>query len=223
MNKKVFPIILLGLIGCIGFFSINDSVLNLGFGENNGEQHGEIRFEKKVSEFIGWSFESTQPVKLTIYKTSTLEYLTHVCEDIEENFPGSNPWYIIEDFFTESIVSEGLYEDLGTYHCLSPGYYTIIIYTSGHLSYHLKYDPYSIDLLVISYGLLIFTTTIALIYYLSKSYKLVKGNKVTNHKRANQGEAQTVRNSSNVIYCSQCGTQSEPDSIFCHECGHELT
>lgn len=30
-------------------------------------------------------------------------------------------------------------------------------------------------------------------------------------------------NSSDVIYCSKCGTPNSPDNIFCNKCGHTLT
>ena len=213
------------LIGFIGFYSTNVNVINLAFGEKYGEQDGGFKFEHKVTTSIKWSFQSTRPVKLTIYKTSTLEYYNHICEYYKENYPWMPPpWYLIDDFLRDSVVSSGLLEDLGIYNCSNNNCdYTIIISTSGHLSYRFEFDPYSIDLLVIFYGLLFFTTFIALIYYLSNINKQVKFNKTINHEHSNQKEVQKAENSSNTLYCSQCGVQCEPDSRFCHECGHKFT
>ena len=211
------------LIGCIGFFSTQNNVLNLAFGEKSGEQDSGFQFENKVTTSIKWSFQSTKPVELTIYRTSTLEFYEHVCEEMQKTYPWAPaPWYIIDEFLKDSVVSSGLLEDLGIYNC--SGDYTIIISTSGHLIYHFEFDPYSIDLLVISYGMLFFMTFIALIYYLSKINKQVKFSKAINNKHSNpQKGVQKSQNSSDIIYCAQCGVQCESDSEFCHECGYKFT
>ena len=214
---------MLVLIGFIGFFSTNGNVINLAFGEKFGEQDGGFQFDHKATTSIKWSFQSTQPVKLTIYRTSTLEWLESVCAEMQKEFPGSYFGYIINDFLKDSVVSSGLLEDLGIYNCSNnQDDYTIIISTSGHLNYQFKFDPYSIDLLAISCGLLFFTTFIAIIYYFSKINKQVKFNKTISHKRLNQKEVQKSKNSSDILYCAQCGVQCEQDSKFCHECGHKF-
>jgi hypothetical protein len=220
MNRNIFPLIIVILIGFVGFFSTNANIIDLNFGEDQGKSYGKLSIDKEIASSIMWSFQSVAPVKLTIYKKSTLEFYKHFCEDIEKNFPGSNPWNIIDDFLKDSIVSEGLFKASGIYYCSEEGEYTIIIESSTLIiNYHFIYDSYSINLLILSICILIITTSIAFIYYLATIFRLVKLKNHSNHPKEEEYFTDILRTD---LYCSQCGNLYEPDSIYCHECGNRV-
>ncbi len=214
IKKKtfVFPILTTIIIGCIAVLSNQETVMNFAFHEDSGENEPDFELERKVLNVIEWSFRSTSDVSLLIIKKSTLEYYQRIASEMSSEW-GLDYNQLMEEFLETFYVSRGKLNDLGKYHVHSSGLHLIRSTTAGTISYTIKCDPFSIDLMWILYGILGITTSIGTIC----SFPFKKLIKMKSINEKNSIVCEHHHNS-----CERCGMELESDSIFCHECGIRL-
>ncbi len=206
-NGLVFPVLTLIIIGFIAFYSNKETIINFALKEESGEREGSFTLKGKASNVIEWNFVSTSTVRLLIIKEVSWNYINDLASQYGD--------WIKEQMLEDDYVSQGKYKDSGAFYVQTQEIILLKFSSSGSVKYLIKYDPFSIDLMWIFYGLLGIITLIGIIFFITKINKLIHM-KIINEKTKSSQAHQTKRN------CEHCGIELDSDSIFCHECGSRL-
>ncbi|MFX1489879.1 MAG: zinc-ribbon domain-containing protein [Promethearchaeota archaeon] len=195
--------------------------MNFAFHEDSGVKDGDFILERKAFNLITWEFISTSPVKLLIIKKSTLEWKNQTLSEISSKW-GVNYEVYWEQFLENHYISKGKYRDSGKFNSSYSTLYHIEFFTSGTIEYHIKCDPFSIDLILLFITLLGIITAIGILSYIVKISKLITMKINIDKFNSIISPFQENENCNIKFKCEKCGVDIDSDSVFCHKCGFRL-